>query len=79
MFTSIEAAIVRTNVQQHQYQTARQVTKQLAAAGRVSYQQADKHNGGTAHLLIDGEQVGQASVLTPGWEYSERLMIIGWN
>jgi hypothetical protein len=78
MFTSIEAAIVRQNVSEFNYRTARSLTKALLDSGRVAYDQADKHNGGTAHILIDGEPVGQFSVLTPGLEQADLKKITGY-
>jgi len=80
MFTSIEAAAIRQNVQGHNYNTARRLVAALAPTGRVSYEQADKHNGGTAQVLVDGEQVGQASVLMvgPAGEYSITKQIKGY-
>lgn len=78
MFTSFEAAAVRQNVQEHNYSTARKLIAALLPAGRVSYEQADKHNGGTAHLKVDGEQVGQFSVLTPGLEFAQLCQVAGY-
>lgn len=78
MYASIEAAAIRQNVQDHNYSTARALTRSLLDAGRVGYEQGDKHNGGTAKIRIDGEPVGQASVLMPGMEYADRLKIKGY-
>ena len=78
MYASIEAAVIRQNVQDHNYRTARHLTRALLDAGHVAYDQADKHNGGTAHLLVDGEPVGQFSVLTPGMEYADLKKIKGY-
>lgn len=78
MYASIEAAVIRQNVNEHNYNTARALTKALLDSGRVSYDQADKHNGGTARLLVDGEPVGQFSVLTPGFEFADRQKIVGY-
>jgi hypothetical protein len=78
MYASIEAAVIRQNVADHNYSTARALTRALLDSGRVSYEQADKHNGGTAQILVDGERVGQASVLTPGMEYADLMKVGGW-
>ncbi|WLZ10614.1 hypothetical protein [Arthrobacter phage SWEP2] len=79
MYASIEAAVIRQNVAEHLYTTARQLTRALLDSGRVGYEQADKHNGGTAQILVDGERVGQASVLMPGMEYADRCKIQGYH
>ncbi|AYN58531.1 hypothetical protein HOU70_gp50 [Arthrobacter phage Liebe] len=79
MYASFEAAAIRQHVGGHNYQTARALVRALLDSGRVAYEQADKHNGGTAQILVDGERVGQASVLTPGMEYADRLKIKGWH
>ena len=78
MYASIEAAVIRQNVQGHNYQTARALTRALLDSGRVAYEQADKNNGGTAQILVDGERVGQASVLTPGMEYADLCKVQGY-
>lgn len=71
------AAEVRANVQQFNYNTARRQIVELVHEGRVSKEQADKHNGGTAQILVDGERVGQASVLLvgPAAEYGVTKLI----
>jgi len=77
--TSPIAALVRANVEQHTYNAARRQIAFLANEGRVSQEQADKHNGGTAQILVDGERVGQASVLLvgPAAEYAVTRLIRG--
>lgn len=79
MYASIEAAVIRQNVGDHNYNTARALTRALLDSGRVGYEAADKVNGGTAQILVDGERVGQASVLMPGMEYADRAKIQGYH
>jgi hypothetical protein len=78
MFKSIEAAVIRQNVGEHNYNTARALTRALLDSGRVSYDRPDKHNNGVGMVLVDGEPVGQFSTLSPGMEYRDRLKIKGY-
>ncbi|WIC90201.1 hypothetical protein SEA_VROOMVROOM_51 [Arthrobacter phage VroomVroom] len=66
MFQSFQAAAVRTAYLDQDYSTARKLVAAFHEAGIVSYQEADKHNGGSAQVLVDGEPVGQASRLLVG-------------
>lgn len=66
MFKSFAAAAVRTAYADHDYATARALVAEFHSIGMVGYQQADKHNGGSAQVLVDGEPVGQASRLLVG-------------
>lgn len=74
-YLSIEAAIVRQNAADHNYNTARALLATLVKAGRVAYEEADKHNGGTAKVLVDGEPVGQASSLLVGMDYATTKLV----
>lgn len=61
-------------VKSHNWGPARRAIRELPVA-RVKYEDADKHNGGTAGILVDGVRVGQAANLLPGMDYAHEIAI----
>lgn len=78
MFKSYAAAAVRNDVDAHHYEGARFTLRELVKTGVVAYEAADKHNGGTAKILVDGEPVGQASTLLVGLPHAEQKLVKGY-
>lgn len=76
MFKSLEAALIRQNVAENRPQTARKLTRALLDSGRVSCG-TDMKNNGVKIVLVDGEPVGQMSVLSAGMEFSDLMKIKG--
>lgn len=77
---------VRAMVERYDYSRARHSVLAAARQGRATYLPAGARDNDTARVLIDGVEVGQASVLMAyvredltGGTYQERKLLEGWD
>ena len=70
------ARTIRVCVATHDYTTAREAVLYAAREGRAQLLPAWARNNNTARVLVDGEDVGQASTLC---HYVREVAEVGWG